>query len=88
MIQIRRKRWILTRTGRDGRMEILCGITKNTYFAPIDELKNAAVKTYMSKAKAMLAYEKSWRAGDVPPTAVEVMETIEEAGDDDQGTTA
>lgn len=52
---IERERWMIMRDGT----EILCGLARNYTFKPVADIGNAAVKTYLSKAKAISAFESS-----------------------------
>ena len=75
IIGIRRKRWAIVRDGKD----IFCGTARNDQLKPISELGNAAVKTYLSKSKAISAFESSWRDewDDSRYQAVKIVESIE-----------
>jgi len=53
---IERERWIVLRDGT----EVFCGLARQYHFKPIAELGNTALKTYLSKNKAIAAFEDSW----------------------------
>ncbi len=46
-------------------------------FKRIDEIENTAVKTYLSKNKALAAFDNSWFRPDFDVEAVEITETFE-----------
>lgn len=75
VISIRRKRWVIIRDGTD----IFCGLARQFHFKPVSELGNAPVKTYLSKAKAISAFKKSWNDdfNNGRYEAVEIVESIE-----------
>ena len=74
-MKIERDRYIIL---RNNRSEILCGLSRQFHFKKIDEIANAAIKTYNSykKAESALNYWNSyWTQGcEIIP----VVETIEE----------
>lgn len=72
---IRRKRWVIIRDGKD----IFCGLARNFQFKPVADLGNTAVKTYLSRNKAIASFESSWhdKYDDNRYKAVEVVESIE-----------
>lgn len=47
-IKIQRTRYVVM---RNNRTEIWCGLAKNFYFKPIQEIGNTSIKTYASEAK-------------------------------------
>lgn len=82
---ITRQRWIIVRNETD----ILCGLSRNYDFKPIDKIGDTAIKTYRSKKSALSSFRKSWRGaedaviendqmtfGGNTYTAVEVTEVI------------
>jgi hypothetical protein len=81
-MKISRERWVIIRNGTD----IFCGLARNYQFKPIDNIGDAAIKTYLSEQKAISAFERSWnkRENDVY-TVVKVLETIED-GDSNANT--
>lgn len=74
-MKIKRKRWVIVRDGK----EILCGLARHYHFRPISEIGDAAIKTYLSKNKAIASFESSWRKDydGIKYRAVEVLERIE-----------
>jgi hypothetical protein len=56
MISISRTRYIIVRDGT----EIFCGISKNHSFRAVDNIGDATVRTYRSKAQAIAALNRSW----------------------------
>lgn len=55
-INISRERWVVIRNND----EILCGIAGNFHFNPLEDVKNTAIKTYLSENKAMASFISSW----------------------------
>ena len=51
-MKIERKRWVIM---RKDRKEIMCGLSRNYEFKPVDKIAGAAIKTYRSKAQAVAA---------------------------------
>ena len=49
-MKIERKRWVIM---RNNRTEIFCGLARNYQFKKISEIGDTAVKTYLSKNKAL-----------------------------------
>ena len=74
-MKIQRDRYIIL---RNNRSEILCGLSRQFHFKKIDEIANAAIKTYNSYKKAESAlncWNLHWTKGcEIIP----VVETIEE----------
>lgn len=73
-MKIQRKRFVIM---RNNRTEILVGLSRNFYFKKIEEIGDAAIKTYMTESKAHSA-RSSWSPawlGDAE--IVPVTETIE-----------
>lgn len=74
-MKIQRDRYIIL---RNNRSEILCGLSRQFHFKKIDEIANAAIKTYNSYKKAESAlncWNSHWTKGcEIIP----VVETIEE----------
>lgn len=56
MINVERKRYIIVRNDN----EILCGLARDFKFKPVDEIKNTAIKTYLSEKMAQASLEKSF----------------------------
>lgn len=73
-MKIERKRWVIM---RNNRTEIFCGLARNYNFKPIDNIGNTAIKTYLSKNKALSSFENSWWNPDFEVEAVEITETYE-----------
>lgn len=73
-MKIERKRWVIM---RNNRTEIFCGLARNYTFKPVSEIGNTAAKTYLSKNKALAAFDDSWFKPDFDVEAVEVAKTFE-----------
>lgn len=73
-MRIERKRWIIM---RNNRTEIFCGLARNYQFKNVNEIGDTAVKTYLSKNKALASFENSWRKPDFEVEAVEITEIYE-----------
>lgn len=73
-ISIERKRYIIIRDGKD----IFCGLARNYKFKPISDIGDASLKTYLSRNKAISAFNKSWYEDfdDVRYKVVEITESI------------
>ena len=74
-IKITRARWVIIRDNKD----IFCGPARNFQFKPLDDIGDTSIKTYLSRNKAIAAFNKSWHEyydGD-RYRAVEVSESIE-----------
>lgn len=70
-----RKRWVIL---RNGGKEIFCGLARNYQFKAIQDIGDTAIKTYLSRNKAIASFEASWDSFDDDfYKAVEVVETIE-----------
>lgn len=76
-MKIERKRWVIT---RNNRTEIFCGLAKHYQFKKVEEIGNTAVKTYLSKNKALASFENSWHYPNFEVEAVEITETYETCG--------
>ena len=70
---ITRKRYIIVRNGT----HIMCGLVRQYYFKPIDNIGDTQIKTYSSEKKAIAGFERSWnrKIGD-EYQVVEVKEVI------------
>lgn len=70
---ITRKRYIIVRNGT----HIMCGLARQYYFKPIDDIGDTQIKTYSSEKKAIAGFERSWnrKIGD-ECQVVEVEEVI------------
>lgn len=70
---ITRKRYIIVRNGT----HIMCGLARQYYFKPIDNIGDTQIKTYSSEKKAIAGFERSWnrKIGD-EYQVVEVEEVI------------
>lgn len=53
---ITRKRYIIVRNGT----HIMCGLARQYYFKPIDNIGDTQIKTYSSEKKAIAGFERSW----------------------------
>lgn len=74
-MKISRNRYIIRRKS-DG--SIFCGLARQYHFNVPEEIKNAPIKTYLSKKKAESAYMSSWSNASLDDIeAVEVAETID-----------
>lgn len=73
-MRIERKRWIIT---RNNRTEIFCGLARNYQFKNVNDIGDTAVKTYLSKNKALASFRNSWWKPDFEVEAVEVTEIYE-----------
>lgn len=62
---------------RNNRTEIFCGLARNYQFKNVNEIGDTAVKTYLSKNKALASFENSWRKPDFEVEAVEITEIYE-----------
>lgn len=72
-ISINRRRWVIIRNGTD----IFCGLARNFQFKPISNVGNTAIKTYLSKDKALSSFASSWNQCDKDNyEAVEVTESL------------
>lgn len=79
MINIKRERWIIVLDNK----EVFCGLAKNYWFKPLDNMGNTSIKTYRSEETALSAFKKSWfhpenmiQTGRI--RAVKVIESIQE----------
>jgi hypothetical protein len=63
---------------RNNGADIFCGLARNYHFKPINEIENSAIKTYLSRNKAISAFNSSWHEDydDNYYKAVEVAESI------------
>lgn len=70
---ITRKRYIIVRNST----HIMCGLAREYYFKPIDNIGDTQIKTYSSEKKAIAGFERSWnrKIGD-EYQVVEVEEVI------------
>lgn len=70
---ITRKRYIIVRNGT----HIMCGLARQYYFKPIDDIGDTQIKTYSSEKKAIAGFERSWnrKIGD-EYQVVEIEEVI------------
>lgn len=71
-IEIKRIRWVITRDDRD----IFCGLARDYKFKPISAVGDTAVKTYLSKKKAIAAFNRSWHE-DYDGKRYKVVEVVE-----------
>ena len=72
-MKIERKRYVVM---RKNRTEIWCGLSKNFYFKPVNEVGETAVKTYRTENQAKSGCSSWDREFEVVP----VIETIEIVG--------
>ena len=75
-IRIERKRYVIIRDGK----EIFCGLARHYKFKPISDIGDAAIKTYLSRNKAIAAFNRSWSEDfdDSRYKVIEVTESIVE----------
>ena len=73
-LKIERTRWVIM---LKSRTEIFCGLARNYTFKPVNNIGNTAVKTYLSKNKALSSFESSWRNPNFEVEAVEIKEIYE-----------
>jgi hypothetical protein len=72
-MKISRKRWVVIRNGK----EIFCGLARAFKFKAIDDIGDTAIKTYLSRNKAIASFQSSWNmCADDIYEVVEVTETI------------
>ena len=76
-MKIERKRWVIM---RNNRSEIFCGLAKHYQFKKVNEIGDTAVKTYLSKNKALASFKNSWWNPDFEVEAVEITETYKTCG--------
>ena len=74
-MKITRTRWVMT---KNNQSEIFCGLARNFKFKPVNDIGDTSVKTYLSRNKAISAFQSSWRTkyDDDVYRAIEVTETI------------
>lgn len=73
-MNISRKRWVITRNNEE---EIFCGLARAYQFKAIRDIGDTAIKTYLSRKKAISAFESSWdEYDDNFYKAIEVTESI------------
>lgn len=73
-MKIERERWVIM---RNNRTEIFCGLARNFNFKPVDNLGNTAIKTYLSRDKALASFERSWFGPSFEVEAVRIKESYE-----------
>lgn len=73
-MRIERKRWIIM---RNNRTEIFCGLARHYQFKNVNDIGDTAVKTYLSKNKALASFENSWWKPDFEVEAVDITEIYE-----------
>lgn len=74
-MKIERERWVIM---RNNRTEIFCGLARNFKFKPVDNIGDTAIKTYLSRDKALASFERSWYGPpDFEVEAVRIKETYE-----------
>lgn len=73
-MNISRKRWVIT---RNQGTEIFCGLARAYQFKSVQDIGDTAIKTYLSRNKAIAAFESSWDDYDDDYyKAIEVTESI------------
>jgi len=80
-MKIVRNRFVVMRRNRT---EIWCGLSKNFYFKPIEEIGETAIKTYRTRAQAESGCSSWDRNFEVVPVteAIELPEPPKEADHD------
>lgn len=73
-MRIERKRWVIM---RNNRTEIFCGLARHYQFKNVNDIGDTAVKTYLSKNKALASFRNSWWKPDFEVEAVEITEIYE-----------
>lgn len=71
---IERTRWIIRRKDTGA---IFCGLARQFHFRTVNEIGDAAIKTYRSKGQALAAFDRSWGDPDFEIEAVKVTESLE-----------
>jgi len=72
-MKISRKRWVIIRNSKD----IFCGLSRAFQFKAIYNIGDTAIKTYLSRNKAIASFQSSWNMHKEDCyEAVEVSETI------------
>lgn len=73
-VHIARERWVIVRGGTD----ILCGYPRDLDFKPINNVGDAVIKTYRTREKAIISFNKVWFEDydDSTYKAVKVTESI------------
>ncbi len=74
-IKIERVRYIVQRV-KDNK--IFCGLARNYTWKSIDDIGNTAIKTYLSKNKALSSVISSYGGDETEYKAIEVIEAIGE----------
>lgn len=73
-MKISRTRWVIT---RNKGTEIFCGLARHYQFKSIHDIGDTAIKTYLSRNKAIESFESSRDEYDDDfYKAVEIIETI------------
>ncbi len=73
-MRIERKRWVIM---RNNRTEIFCGLARRYQFKNVNDIGDTAVKTYLSKNKALSSFKNSWWKPDFEVEEVEITEIYE-----------
>ena len=74
LICIKRERYVIVRNGTD----IFCGLSRSYKFKPIDDIGDTPIKTYLSRNKAISAFQSSWGKFDDRYECVKIVERVEE----------
>lgn len=79
LIHIKRERWVIVRDGT----HIFCGLARSYKFKPIDDIGDTPIKTYLSRNKAISAFNSSWMQdfNDDRYECVKITEQFEEEAD-------
>lgn len=70
---VNRERWIIQRVDSG---EVFCGVAKNYYFKPIENIGETCLKTYRSEKQALSSFGQSWRNPKFEIKAIKVREKI------------
>jgi hypothetical protein len=72
---------------RNNGADIFCGLARCYQFKPINEIGNTSIKTYLSRDKAISAFNSSWNTeyDDDYYKAIEVTESIYTESEVDNG---
>lgn len=74
LIWVSRERWVIIRDGTD----IFCGLSRAYKFKPIGDIGDTAIKTYLSRNKAISSFQSSWGRFDDRYECVKITERFEE----------
>ena len=74
-INISRERWVIIKNEN----MILCGLSRGFHFNELGNIKNTAIKTYLSENKARASFISSWHNAEelIESGAVKFIKVIE-----------